>query len=575
VATLASVSCDKMPLLAPSGSVITLFSNNAVMSVHGTIEITATVIEQGAAAAAAGGSAAGGQPVHNGTVVSFTTTIGSIDPKEARTHNGQVNVRLIGNGQSGTASVLAYSGGAKSAELKVLVGTAAIDHLVVSADPQVLPPSGGTTQISARAEDVSGNAMADIPVTFTLTSGLGTLAPANAVTDSSGVARATLTAGQRVEVTATAGAKTGKVTVDIGARTGITLSAPASPPSAGSPASFTVGVASAANVREVTVSWGDGSTSSLGSISGNTTVTHVYARDGTYTATATATDASGNRESVSTSVTVLQASPVAVTLTASPTSPTTGQAVTFTASATAPSGASIVRFDWDFDDGDSDRTTGGSVSHVYSVGGPKTVRVTAMATNGATGTGQTIVTVTAQTPITVTLTPSSTSPAINQTVTFTAATGTLPSGAVIVRYDWNFGDLLTQSTTVNTATHIYTSTGPKDITVTVVLSTGATGTGLTTVIVTNPPPVSVVLSANPPNPLVGATVTFTANHSTLPGGVTIVRYHWDFGDGSAITITTGNTTTHPYGAVGAKNVTVTIDLSNGTTAIGQTTVNVS
>src|SRR6187402_2591556 len=72
-------ACDKVPLLAPT--------------------ISATVIENGQAAGPTGtGSGTGtgtttrtgaGTPVQNGTLITFTTTIGRIEPAEARTHNGQ------------------------------------------------------------------------------------------------------------------------------------------------------------------------------------------------------------------------------------------------------------------------------------------------------------------------------------------------------------------------------------------------------------------------------------------------------------------------------------------------------
>ena len=53
-----------------------------------------------------------GTPVHNGTVVNFTTTLGSIEPAEATTTSGRATVRLVADGRSGTAVVTAYSGAA-------------------------------------------------------------------------------------------------------------------------------------------------------------------------------------------------------------------------------------------------------------------------------------------------------------------------------------------------------------------------------------------------------------------------------------------------------------------------------
>ena len=64
-----------------------------------------------------------GTPVHNGTLISFTTTIGRIEPAEARTNNGQVSVRFIAGGQSGVATITAFSGGASAKIENLRVGT--------------------------------------------------------------------------------------------------------------------------------------------------------------------------------------------------------------------------------------------------------------------------------------------------------------------------------------------------------------------------------------------------------------------------------------------------------------------
>jgi len=78
----------------------------------------------GAAASGTAGSGTGGTtttsrtgagtPVQNGTLITFTTTIGRIEPSDARTHNGQVTVKLITSGTSGLATITAYSGGASA-----------------------------------------------------------------------------------------------------------------------------------------------------------------------------------------------------------------------------------------------------------------------------------------------------------------------------------------------------------------------------------------------------------------------------------------------------------------------------
>ena len=45
-------ACDKMPLLAPGGTVITIFPATTTVPLNGEVEIVATVIENGTTAAA-------------------------------------------------------------------------------------------------------------------------------------------------------------------------------------------------------------------------------------------------------------------------------------------------------------------------------------------------------------------------------------------------------------------------------------------------------------------------------------------------------------------------------------------
>src|SRR5687768_5114465 len=77
-------ACDKVPLLAPTGSVITLLPVTTSVSLNSEVTIIATVIENGQAVGGTGGAVAArpgaGTPVQNGTLVSFTTTIGRIEP---------------------------------------------------------------------------------------------------------------------------------------------------------------------------------------------------------------------------------------------------------------------------------------------------------------------------------------------------------------------------------------------------------------------------------------------------------------------------------------------------------------
>lgn len=420
VATLAAIvsgSCDKLPLLAPQGTVISLFSSSMVLPLNGSVDITAVAIEAGAAPstpttpappptppapgtptppttpAPTPGTPGTGTPVHNGTVITFTTTLGRIEPVEGRTHNGQVTVRLISTGQSGTATVVAFSGGARSSSLAIRVGSAASARIILSASPAQLPAVGGTSQISARVEDAEGSVVPGAPVTFSTTS--GNITPSSANTDSSGIAVATLQANASADVVARSGAAEGKLTVSLRPRSGLTITGPATPPAAGLPATFTVAVAATANITNVRVDFGDGTRRNLGALSGSTTIQHTYQTGGTFEVTATATQTTGDEETVGTAITILPGQPPGVVINVSDAVPAVNQSITLTAVVSGAT-STILRYDWNFGDGSPVvSTTGNQTSKVYTTTGTFTINVTVTQAAGPPGTGQASVNVTA------------------------------------------------------------------------------------------------------------------------------------------------------------------------------------
>jgi hypothetical protein len=406
-------SCDKVPLTAPSGTVITLLppSTDAAplrLALNSELEIIATAIEQGTTAAAppANGTTppttpastpGAGTPVHNGTLITFTTTIGRIEPAEARTNNGQVRVRFLSGNASGIGTITAFSGGASGQLVGIRVGGAAAERVVISASPQTIPPQGGTSEITARVEDINGAGLPGLPVSFTADTGQLSAAISN--TDQNGVARTTLTATRETIVTANVAGKTATVTVRISPRTGITISGPTTPVAAGVPVPFAVGVGATANIRDVTVDFGDGFRVSLGPITGSITVPHTYNEPETYRVSATATEASGFTETVSTFVSVLPQQPPGVTLTISDTTPAFNQEVIITAQvsgATSP----ILRYEWQFGSGANQpntSTTGNrvTVSWMGPTAGTRTIVVRVIQAVGPFGEGFGTVNVTA------------------------------------------------------------------------------------------------------------------------------------------------------------------------------------
>ncbi|HXD18358.1 MAG TPA: Ig-like domain-containing protein [Vicinamibacterales bacterium] len=408
VALLAA--CDKVPLLAPTGSAITLSANSVVVPTNGTTGLTAFVTESS------------GTPVQNGTTVRFTTTLGTVSPAETQTTNGVAVATFQAGGSSGVAEVHAISGGATGSStgggtgtttttntVKITVGAAAVNTVTLRANPSSVGPSGGAVELVASVVTESGAPVQNVPVTFNADQ--GTLTVQTVPTDANGEARTVLTTAQKTTVTATAGTKTSAaVTVDSRVGPGISITcAPGSgtgtncsnlqASSSSNTASvvFTVSKGSGtSNLRDVTIDFGDGSTQSLGTLAGGSaTIAHSYAGPSgssprSYTATVRATDVNNETTTASSNVTITPRGPMTVDLTVSPGDGTRPVTETFTATVT---GGDAQSFAWDFEnDGNIDATTTtNKTTHVYGTNasaGPTTATVTVTTTDGRNGNGR-------------------------------------------------------------------------------------------------------------------------------------------------------------------------------------------
>jgi len=413
-----AAACDKVPLLAPSGSTINLSASTKVLPVNGSTGLTAFVTESG------------GTPVQNGTTVRFTTTLGSVQPVETQTVNGIAVALFQAGPSSGVAEIHALSGNAGGSGstsgtgtgttstaqnvVTITIGSAAVNTVTLRANPGSIGPGGGSVELVATVVGESGNGLQSIPVTFNADQGV--LSAQTVPTDVNGEARTLLTTGQKTTVTATAGTKTSTaVIVDArtgpgisitcavaaGGGTGTTCAAVQATPSNTATVQFTVTKGtSTSNFRDTTLDFGDGTSQGLGNLAGGAVVvTHTYnGPSGSspvgYTAIARATDVNGETASASSTVTVTARAPLGVTITAgAPSTPSGGRTtVAFTANVTpAVGGADVAQsFDWDFGDGTTATTSGKDTSHVYNSGsGREVVKVTVHTTDGRSATGQT------------------------------------------------------------------------------------------------------------------------------------------------------------------------------------------
>jgi len=418
----AAAACEQSPLLAPTGSTITLTAPVNALSSSSSVEIVAQVLEPS------------GTPPHSGTEVTFTTTLGTVSPSTAETDaSGRAVARFQASGSNGTAVITATSGGATvsaAGTLRIAVGSASVGAIRLGANPASVSALGGSTAISASVVDVNGNVLPQVAVSFTSTA--GSLSSQLVTSDANGIAQTILTTAQQATVTASVGAQGGSttapppstgtggttptptptspatsgtasasITITVASAPGILITPPTVSPTKGLPATFTFVVTAATQngtaIRNVSINWGDSSASqSVGSFTGSQAVSHVYEKDGSFTVTATVTDVAGQSNSASTSVFVTPAVQVGISITSSPVPAKVNTQTLFTIQITAPTGVAIVNTTIDYGDGFQDSLGGGATPqarHTYTVAGTYTVTVRTIDTAGTTSIGTTTVSV--------------------------------------------------------------------------------------------------------------------------------------------------------------------------------------
>jgi hypothetical protein len=387
VLALVCLSCDSVPLLAPTNSTVTIDAQSRVLPTGGQTEVTATVIESG------------GTPVHNGTLVRFTTSLGRVDPVEAQTRNGMAVTTFFAGNDSGVADVRATSGGAGSTTttpppstgtpppttttptnsnvVQISIGSGAIDTITVRANPATVSTNGGTVSLIATVVGAGGRTLSAITVNFTATR--GTLSSTSAVTDTSGEARVTLTTNGDTDITAAAGTKTAtaKVTGQPGPSVILTCAVGQTSNCATVTANQTIIFTAAraqgsANLASATLDFGDNTSANLGTLSAATNVPHAYSQPGTYTARLTGTDANGETSTSNQVIQVSAAADISLTLSAN------AQVVTGTV---VVNGGTATQYAWNFDGGTVPNYITTVPTQVHTYTGAATLRtVTVMVT---------------------------------------------------------------------------------------------------------------------------------------------------------------------------------------------------
>ena len=555
-AAAVCAACESVPLVAPTQSTIRLVVADTSVPNGGSTAVTATVTE------------AGGTPVHDGTVVTFSTTLGAMHPPEAPTGRGRASAIFTAGDESGTADVLAYSGGAVSEAVQVTIGAAAVGSVQVTAQPGSLPPTGGTATVVATVLDGAQNPLPNVRVSFSATA--GRLRDRVVTTGAAGEARTVLTTTTPAEVTASVGETSATMSVAIEAPTVISISTTPARPVAGQAVSFEVALSNEARaIRRAEIDFGDGRVLGLGAAA-RSTVTHTYAEPGAYTVTVRATDVAGYIAAASIAVDVDPPPAIPITVTASPSDPVAGEPVTFTVEVSPPDNAAAVR-DVTIDFGDDSRASLGalsgrrSIAHVYEDEGSYIVTVRVLDAADQRHRSSIGLRVRPAPGIAVTLTASPAVPVEEQRVTFTVEVSPSAGAPAVRDVEIDFGDDTKESlgalTGRGSVAHVYEDEGSYIVTLTVLDAAARVHASSIVVQVRSAPNISVTITAPPTAPVEGRPVAFTVEVSPSAGAPAVRDVEIDFGDDTTESLgalTGRGSVAHVYEDEGSYIVTVTV-----------------
>ena len=214
-------------------------------------------------------------------------------------------------------------------------------------------------------------------------------------------------------------------------------------------------------------------------------------------------------------------------------------------------GVSIVKWTWDFGDGPPVvALTNADQTHTYNNPGTYTVTLQ-VETNG--GCLSTIFS------RQITIHP-------NPVAAFNLPAICLPSGGAqfndqstvtggtITGWSWDFGDAT--NSTLQNPLHIYTGTGPFNVSLTATSNNGCTHT--TTQVLNTVYAEPQAAFSNPAQVCVGSAVSFT-DQSTITGS-TITQWNWNFGDGN---FSTSQNPSHTYTTPGTYTITLSVTSAQG------------
>lgn len=213
-ATVGSLPAKSVSVtfIDPNAPLSITVSGAATANINTSVVLTATVTPAGTS-----GTGGPGGSIADGTVVTFTTSAGTLSAITTTT-NGVASATLSGIAAPQTVSVTASAGGVVSPAKTVgFVDPNSPISIAMTGSPAAGLINGQRpVAVTANVAQLAGGPVpAGTPVTFAITSGSGSLSAGSATTDASGNASVTLNSlvEGSVTVTATAAPATGSVTI--------------------------------------------------------------------------------------------------------------------------------------------------------------------------------------------------------------------------------------------------------------------------------------------------------------------------------------------------------------------------
>ena len=299
------------------------------------------------------------------------------------------------------------------------------------------------------------------------------------------------------------------------------------------------------------VSWlwdfGDGETSTAQNS------THIYSDKGTYAVELMVTDDDGGSHSTTMEVTVVNLPP-AVDFRISETTVNVGDEVMFTDLSSDPERKPL-KYLWDFGDGNT--STGSDPTHVYSISGTMTVRLTVIDDEFEAEMAEGVVIVFPRIrPVSYFRVESESATVEDELRFYDESTD---EDGYIVAWQWEFGD--GETSTRRDSSHRYWDKGIYYATLVVIDDDGNQDSVTRKVTIENLPP-AADFAASEEDTEVGEEILFT-DRTTDPEDKALV-YAWDFGDGST---SSQKNPGHEYNQAGTYTVELTVTDDEGETDV--------